>query len=164
MMGLSDRARDLAFPKFNYYEPKDHHPDWNELNKEALQLAVKIAKRIQLQTNFLQGTLFQKRKMLAILQTAKNLLLNKRKAAKNDHNFIPLFYIWTMTNNCNFLCSYCSNHRGGIYPELFNQGKNKDLITEEAKDLLRKMSNVKVIYWCGGEPTIRKDLPIMVAL
>ena len=88
------RARDLAFPKFNYYKPKDHHPDWKELEKEALQLAVKIARRIKLQTNYLQRTLFQKRKMIAILETARNLFINKRRASLNDHNFIPGKFRW----------------------------------------------------------------------
>ena len=162
MVNSLSRAHDLVFPKFNFYKPKEHHPDWNELNKEALQLALEIVKRIELQKNIMQRTMLQRRKLIAILQTAKNLLINKRKAAKNDHNFIPLFYIWTMTNNCNFLCNYCSNHRGGVYPELFNQGKNKDLTTEQAKHLIKKMSNIKVIYWCGGEPTIRKDLPVLL--
>ena len=161
-MNFLTKARELAFPKFNFYKPKEYHPDWDELNKEALQLALQIARRIELQKNFLQRTLFQKRKLLAVLQTAKNLLINKRKAAKNDHNFIPLFYIYTMTNSCNFLCNYCSNHRGGVYPELFRQGKNKDLTTEQSKQLIKKMSNIKVIYWCGGEPTIRKDLPVLL--
>ncbi len=156
------RARDLAFPKFMHYKQKAYHPDWNELNKEALQLALQIVKKIELQKNFLQRTIFQRRKLIALLQTAKNLLINKRKAARNDHNFIPLFYIYSLTYNCNFICSYCNDHRGGIYPELFRQGKNKDLTTEEGKDLLKKMSNIKVIYWCGGEPTIRKDLPILL--
>ncbi|MHA1798931.1 MAG: radical SAM protein [Candidatus Helarchaeota archaeon] len=152
-------ARSLAFPKFNYYKPKKHHADWRNLNKEALELAIRIAKNITLQQNFLQRTMFQKRKILAIFRTIKYLLENKRKMTRQDHNFVPLFYIYTMTNACNFFCSYCSNHRGGVYPELFRQGKNKDLSTEQAKQLIKIMKDTTAIYYCGGEPTIRKDLP-----
>jgi MoaA/NifB/PqqE/SkfB family radical SAM enzyme len=79
--------------------------------------------------------------------------------AKGNHNFIPLFYIWTMTNNCNFRCSYCSNHRGGVYPDLYNQGFNKDLTTEQGRQLIKIMKDSSAIYFCGGEPTMRKDLP-----
>ena len=153
------KAREILFPEFKHYKPKEHHPDWKELKIEAAQLAIKILKNAKLQTNVLQDTVFQKRKMVALSRTLRNLIVNKRKMAKGDHNFIPLFYIWTMTNNCNFRCTYCSNHRGGIYPDLFNQGLNKDLTTEQGKQLLRVMKRSSVIYWCGGEPTIRKDLP-----
>lgn len=156
---MTNRARKLLFPEFKLYKPKDHHPDWDQLNKEAAELAIKILKNAKLQTNFLQGTLFQKRKLTALLRTLRNMLGNKRKMAKGNHNFMPLFYIWTMTNNCNFRCTYCSNHRGGLYPDLYNEGYNKDLTTDQGKQLLKVMKRTPVIYWCGGEPTIRKDLP-----
>jgi len=156
---MHQKAREIIHPKFNFYKPKEYHPDWKQLNIEATRLALEIAKNSRLKSNYLQGTLLQKRKLLAIMKTVKNLLINKQKMAKGDHDFIPIFYIWTMTNNCNFLCSYCSNHRGGKYPELFNQGLNKDLTTEQGKQLIRVMKNSSAIYFCGGEPTIRKDLP-----
>jgi len=141
------------------YKPKAHHPDWGQLSREAAELAIKILKNAKLKTNYLQGTLFQRRKVITLLRTLRNMVGNKLKMAKGDHNFMPLFYIWTMTNNCNFRCTYCSNHRGQLYPDLYNQGYNKDLTTEQAKQLLRVMKRSSVIYWCGGEPTIRKDLP-----
>ena len=156
---MSKRARELLFPEFNLYKPKARHPDWKQLKLEAAQLALKILKNAKLQTNVLQGTILQKRKIIALSRTLRNLLVNKQKMAKGDHNFIPLFYIWTMTNNCNFRCTYCSNHRGGIYPDLFDEGFNRDLTTEQGKQLLKIMKRSSVIYWCGGEPTIRKDLP-----
>lgn len=149
----------MLFPRFNLYEPKKSHPNWKQLNIEAAQLSVKVLKRAKTQTNFLQGTLFQKRKLIALTRTLRNLLSNKRKMAKGNHNFMPLFYIWTMTNNCNFKCTYCSNHRGGIYPDLYDAGLNKDLTTEQGKVLIKKMKKTPVIYFCGGEPTIRRDLP-----
>ncbi|MHA1379808.1 MAG: radical SAM protein [Candidatus Helarchaeota archaeon] len=156
---MSYQAKRLIFPKFKYYKPKDYHPDWDQMFKDAWLLAIKIMKNITLKRSPLAGTFLQSRKLLALIKTLRALLINKRRMAKGDHNFIPLFYIWTMTNNCNFLCSYCSNHRGGKYPELFNQGFNKDLTTEQGKKLIKIMRGSSAIYFCGGEPTIRRDLP-----
>jgi MoaA/NifB/PqqE/SkfB family radical SAM enzyme len=156
---MNERARAILFPRFKLYKPKDRHPDWKDLNIEAAQLALKIARNINLKKNPLDGTFFQKRKLLAIIKTFKNLIINKRRMAKDNHNFVPIFYIWTMTNNCNFRCTYCSNHRGGIYPDLFNQGFNKDLTTEQGMQLIKTMKESSAIYYCGGEPTMRRDLP-----
>ncbi len=64
-----------------------------------------------------------------------------------------------MTNQCNFNCSYCSNHRGGKYPDLYKQGKDRDLSTEQGKALIKIMKESSAIYFCGGEPTLRQDLP-----
>ncbi|MFX1338403.1 MAG: radical SAM protein [Promethearchaeota archaeon] len=152
-------AHKILFPKFNLYQPKKQHPDWKKLNTEAAYLALTIAKNIKIRPNLSQNVQIQKRKFLSILKTVKNLIINKLKMAEHNHNFIPLFYIWTMTNNCNFECSYCSDHRGGVYPILYNKGFNKDLTTEQGKQLLNIMKESSAIYWCGGEPTLRKDLP-----
>jgi len=148
---------------FNLYEPKDSHPNWAKLNAEATELATKILKRITLQKNPLQRTILQKRKILALIRTIKNLLLNKWRVNKGNYNFIPLFYIWTMTNNCNFVCDYCSNHRGGKYPLLFKAGLRDDLTTEQGKQLINIIKETSTIYYCGGEPTLRKDLPELLA-
>lgn len=160
---MNEKAHDILFPKFSLYQPKKGHPNWRHLQIEAARLAINIAKNMGTERNFFQGTLFQKKKILAIIKTFKNLLKNKVKMAKGDHNFIPLFYIWTMTNNCNFKCSYCSNHRGGVYPDLYNKGFNKNLSTAQSMKLLKIMKESSAIYFCGGEPTIRKDLPELLA-
>lgn len=153
------RAHDLVFPKFNYYKPKSHHPNWNEIHREAAQLALKISKNIVLDKNPISTSIFQKRKLFALYKTIKAVFINMRRMAKGSHNFIPLFYIWTMTNACNFTCSYCSNHRGGKYPDLWREGLKKNLSTEQGKQLIKIMKDSTAIYFCGGEPTIRKDLP-----
>ncbi|MHA1284889.1 MAG: radical SAM protein [Promethearchaeota archaeon] len=152
-------AHEILFPQFKLYKPKEHHPNWHQMNLEASKLAIKILKNIELQKSPLERTILQKRKLIGLAKTIKNLMINKRKMAKGDYNFIPLFYIWTMTNNCNFRCTYCSNHRGGVYPDLYNAGYNKDLSTKQGMELIRKMKASPTIYFCGGEPTIRKDLP-----
>ena len=156
---MNPRAFELVFPKFHYYSPKPYHPNWKKFHKEAGRLAIQIAKNIPRSKSPLDGSFFQKRKLLALLKTIKGLLINKRRMAKNNHNFIPLFYIWTMTNQCNFLCTYCSNHRGGKYPDLWHQGLNKDLSTAQGQELIKIMKDSSAIYFCGGEPTLRKDLP-----
>lgn len=156
---MTPRAQELLFPKFHHYQPKAHHPNWDEMFREAGMLAIKIAQKIPHTKTPLAGTFFQKRKLLALLKTLKNLFINKRRMAKGNHNFIPIFYIWTMTNNCNFLCSYCSNHRGGKYPLLYKEGLNTDLTTTQGMKLIKIMKDSSAIYFCGGEPTLRKDLP-----
>ncbi len=156
---MSQEAKDLVFPKFHYYKPKPHHPDWDEMHREAGRLALQIARNIPHTKSPLSSTFFQKRKASALLKTLKNLFINKRRMAKGNHNFIPIFYIWTMTNACNFLCSYCSNHRGSKYPLLYNEGLKQNLTTEQGMRLIKILKPISAIYFCGGEPTLRKDLP-----
>ncbi len=144
--------------KFIRYQPKENHPDWELLFLEAKELASDIAGNIP-PKHALQGSLLEKRKIKVINKTLKNFRINKQKMSRQDHNFMPLFYIWTMTNNCNFNCSYCSDHRGNIYPDLYKQGLKKNLSTREGKKLIEIMKESSAIYYCGGEPTLRKDLP-----
>ena len=69
----------------------------------------------------------------------------------------PLYFIWTTTRACNFACGYCDDHRGRKYPDLPNDGV---LDTEQGKQLLRIMrTGTPSVYFAGGEPTLRKDLP-----
>ncbi len=138
-MKMRPTARDLVFPHFHLYSPGSGHPIWDEISREAGRLALRIAKNLPRYKTPLDSTMFQKRKLLALLKTLKALFINKRRMAKGNQNFIPLFYIWTMTNQCNFLCSYCSNHRGGKYPELYRQGFTKNLTTRQGKALLKIM-------------------------
>lgn len=161
---MSDRARRLVHPAFSLYVPKPGHPAWDALFAEAATLAVRIGKVM------VRGTLADRarrarRRVLAITKTLKNVVRNKIKMARNDHDFVPLFYIWTMTNACNFNCSYCSNHRDGTYPALFKQGgKHKqNLSTSQGERLLDVMREASAIYFCGGEPTLRADLPELLA-
>lgn len=143
---------------FKHYTPRKEHPDWEALNREAFILAKSILKHLTI-LDARQKLKLRKRRFLAIIKTFKNLVKNKIKMARGDHDFIPLFYIWTMTNACNFTCTYCSNHRGGKYPDLFKEGRTKTLTTEQGKQLIKVMQDASAIYYCGGEPTLRKDLP-----
>nr|MDO8109000.1 radical SAM protein [Candidatus Sigynarchaeota archaeon] len=155
---MSQKVRDLVRLPFKYYEPKPGHPDWAAINKDAVRLAIQILKN---QEPFSPGRKMYRstKRVLAILKTMRNFFRNKIRMAKSNHNFIPLFYIWTMTNACNFTCSFCSNHRGGKYPLLFQKGETRNLSTAQGKQLLGIMKDASAIYFCGGEPTIRRDLP-----
>ena len=154
----SEKARSLLFPEFKLYTPKPGQPDWAALQKEAARLAIQILKT-QVPYSFLSRINRMMRRLLAIEKTFMNFFRNKIKMARIDHDFIPLFYIWTMTNACNFECSFCSNHRGGKYPLLFQQGETRNLSTARGKRLLQVMKAASGIYFCGGEPTMREDLP-----
>jgi len=62
-----------------------------------------------------------------------------------------------MLNACNFRCTYCDNHQGEHY---FDRPDPERLDTQQGKRLLERMiTGTPAIYWCGGEPTLRNDLP-----
>ena len=65
---MNQKAREVIYLKFNFYKPKEYHPEWKQLNIEAARLALNIAKNSQLKSKYLQGTLLQKRKILAIMK------------------------------------------------------------------------------------------------
>ncbi len=154
-------AHEILFPAFSMYHPRTGHPDWYALFKDAAALAIKVLPGMVRTGHGFNTFTHSRRRIMGILKTLKNLVKNKYKMARHDHNFIPLFYIWTMTNACNFICTYCSNHRDGKYPLLYKKGgaHRKNLDTLQGKRLLHVMREASAIYWCGGEPTLRKDLP-----
>lgn len=98
-----------------------------------------------------------KRKGLSLKKTFENLLVNRQRYKRGDHALRPLYVIWTMLNACNFRCTYCDNHQGEQYFDIPDPGR---LNTEQGKRLLEIMrTGTPAIYWCGGEPTMRTDLP-----
>ncbi len=158
---MKSRAPSVSL-NFRFYSPKTSHPDWKKLNREAFELAKQIAANAGIKIPLRIKLGARTRRVRAISKTVKNIVRNKYRTARGSHNFIPLFYIWTMTNNCNFTCSYCSNHRGGVYPLLFRQGETKNLSTDRGKKLIHVMRDSSAIYFCGGEPTMRPDLPALL--
>lgn len=160
-MNLQSKIIDLSAHslEFSLYKPKETHPNWSQLQQEAVELAQKILANCNTTRSVKEKIGKRIRLSHAMWKTIRNLLRNQYKASHGSHNFIPLFYIWTMTNNCNFVCSYCSNHRGGVYPTLFRQGLTQNLSTEQGKKLIHIMRESSAIYFCGGEPTMRPDLP-----
>ncbi|MEX2681710.1 MAG: radical SAM protein [Candidatus Sigynarchaeota archaeon] len=161
-MNETTAAGPPSIPPFKLYVPGEGHPEWSRLFAEAAGLAARVLKNTGPFT--LRDRLARSRKRTgALFKTLANLARNRRIAKSGSENFVPLFFIWTMTNACNFICSYCSNHRGGKYPELFKQGLRENLSTEQGKRLITIMKAATAIYFCGGEPTIRKDLPELLA-
>ncbi len=158
---MKHRAPSISL-NFRFYSQRSSHPDWKQLNREAFELAKQIAANAGIKISWGQKLRAREHRIGAIMKTVKNIIRNKYKTARGSHNFIPLFYIWTMTNNCNFQCSYCSNHRGGVYPLLFRQGLTRNLSTERGKQLIHVMRDSSAIYFCGGEPTMRPDLPVLL--
>ncbi|GAB4317268.1 MAG: hypothetical protein Kow0069_19920 [Promethearchaeota archaeon] len=160
------KARSLSvekvLPPFKLYEPRDADPDWGSLRREAVALAVKVARRCGYPPSRRQLLANRRRHAVALARTLKNLLRNSARFRRGDHGFVPLFYIWTMTNRCNFDCTYCSNHRGDAYPNLWRSGRRRDLSTRQGMRLIDVMRKSSAIYFCGGEPTMRRDLPVLL--
>jgi molybdenum cofactor biosynthesis enzyme MoaA len=83
--------------------------------------------------------------------------INRRLEREGRGDLRPLYFIWTLLRTCNFACTYCDDHRGQRYPELPSDGT---LDTARALELLRVLrTGLSSVYFAGGEPTLRKDLP-----
>ncbi|MEZ4224273.1 MAG: radical SAM protein [Polyangiaceae bacterium] len=101
-----------------------------------------------------------KRRARSVQTALGNYRENRRRARAGREDFLPLYFIWTALRPCNFRCSYCDDHRGAKYPELDGHGK---LDTARARRLLQIMrTRTPSVYFAGGEPTLRKDLPELV--
>ena len=66
--------------------------------------------------------------------------------------------VWNMTRRCNLKCVHC-------YAQAKDIEFENELSTEEGKALIDDLANFgsPVILFSGGEPTLRKDLPELVA-
>ncbi len=143
---------------FELYQPKANHPKWPELFDHASKLAAELKPRLAAPESRFDGG---RRKAHAYATAVRNFADNRKKAAAGRDDLWPLYFIWTTLRTCNFDCSYCDDHRGEKYPDLTNKGV---LNTEQGLDLLRIMrSRCPSVYFAGGEPTLRKDLPALTA-
>lgn len=150
------RENDL---KFSLYSPGPGHPDFADCFSEARELVAKIAPRIRRDADLTPRDKLEDglRKARALRKVAENWAINRSRYRRGDHALRPLYVIWTMLNACNFRCSYCDNHQGEQY---FDVPDPDRLDTADGKRLLEVMyTGTPAIYWCGGEPTMRKDLP-----
>jgi MoaA/NifB/PqqE/SkfB family radical SAM enzyme len=144
---------------FHYYRPQAGHPDIRECLKEARNLAERIRPRIvkDHELSFRERFRNLKQKGKALSKVAANYLINRKRFGSGCHNLRPLYVIWTMCNNCNFRCTYCDNHQGEHYFDVRDPDR---LDTAKSKQLLEVMrTGTPALYWCGGEPTLRNDLP-----
>jgi len=160
--GITGRLRqpdlDSAAPDFRRYTQREGHPDWDSVWADSAALASDALKVIECDTG-VPGELIAEAQRVsgALATTAKSMLKNHARVRRGNHTLIPPYFIWTMHNTCNFRCSYCDNHSGKKYFDLPNDGT---LDTEQGKKLLRIVrQDVTGIYFCGGEPTLRRDLP-----
>jgi len=148
-------------PVFKLYQPGPGHPDWDRIFEDARKQAREIAGRIALDENTLSERVqLERRRFAGYATAARNYIENRKRFKSHNHSLRPLYYIWTMLNACNFRCSYCDDHMGRSYFNLSDKGR---LDTEQGKKLLRVMrTGANAIYFCGGEPTMRADLPELV--
>lgn len=67
----------------------------------------------------------------------------------------PEIVIWEITRRCNFSCTHCIVDADG------RGGGQAELDTEEAVALLRRLADlgVRSVFFSGGEPFLRQDLP-----
>jgi MoaA/NifB/PqqE/SkfB family radical SAM enzyme len=144
---------------FRLYRPQPGHPDFKDCQEQALELVDKITPVIRKDSDLTARDKIRdaRRKTKALFKTASNLAVNWTRYRRGNHSLRPLYVIWTMLNACNFRCSYCDNHQGEHYFDLPDPDR---LDTAGGKRLLEVMiTGTPAIYWCGGEPTMRKDLP-----
>lgn len=143
---------------FKRYVSRDGHPDWDVVKSRSESLAAEALEVIEVDDGS-PSELFAETQRIAraLVTTSRTTIKNRARVKKNDYTLIPPFFIWTMHNTCNFRCSYCDNHSGEKYFDLSNKGA---LDTEQGKKLLKIIrKDATGVYFCGGEPTLRKDLP-----
>lgn len=143
---------------FRHYVHKEDHPDWEALQAEARRLADAILPRIHKDCDdSLRDKAGNMRRTVRSIGTAcRAYWINRRRWRQGNHALRPLYFIWTLLYPCNFRCTYCDDHRGNHYYDL----ENAPLDLEQRKSVLKIMrTGTSAVYFCGGEPTLVKDLP-----
>ena len=147
---------------FQHYSPQEGYPDLAACQEKAQEYAHRILPNIRKNRDltYRDRAADAVRKTQALKKIVSNIFINRARYQQNDHAFRPLYAIWTMLNACNFRCDYCDNHQGEHYFDLPDPGR---ISTKDGKRLLDVIfTGTPAIYWCGGEPTLRKDLPELV--
>ena len=153
-MSTNNGHRAKPLPSFSTYRPRAGHPDWPTLDREARDLADQLLPLLQRPR---RGWRARRRVIRSYETAARNYAENRRRDRSGRWDLLPLYFIWTALRRCNFDCTYCDDHRGRKYPDLDSAGT---LDTEQAIRLLRIMrTGTPSVYFAGGEPTLRKDLP-----
>ncbi len=70
---------------------------------------------------------------------------------KCQHGDVLAYFIFYVTQRCNFECHHCFNH-------LENHKPNNDLTIDEIDRFSRNLGKIKYITLAGGEPMLRGDL------
>lgn len=143
-----------GLPEFHLYRPRTGHPEWTHLQAEANAIAQHVQPGLEPPRN---GWREWRRRARAYATTARHFLVNRRLVQAGHEDLRPLYFIWTVLRTCNLRCAYCDDHRGRRYPELPKDGV---LSTEDGVRLLRILrTGTPSVYFSGGEPTLRRDLP-----
>ena len=143
-----------SLPEFKLYQPKPGHPDWPRLAAKAKELAAELRPKL---VRPRRDVAHYARISKAYRTLARNYLHNRELSRQGREDLRPLYFVWTMLRSCNFRCEYCDDHRGRKYPDMSDDGV---LDTQQAIELLRIMrTSTPSVYFSGGEPTIRQDLP-----
>ncbi len=138
-------------------KPGKRYPSWPRLAREASAIADRLRPALERPRT---GPVEWRRRAASFGTAARNYRANRVLARQGREDLRPLYFIWTTHRACNFLCDYCDDHRGARYPELPLAGS---LDTAGGKQLLRIMrTGTPSVYFSGGEPTLRKDLPELV--
>lgn len=133
-------------------------PDLPRLAAEARALADRVRPNLTAPERRIDHA---RRVASSIATASQSFLENRRRARAGREDLLPLYFIWTTHRTCNFMCTYCDDHRGSRYPELPEEGT---LDTRAGLRLLEVMrTRASSVYFAGGEPTLRKDLPELVA-
>ncbi len=150
-----------TLPEFHHYTPQEGHPHWPAVREEAAALVEELQQHLNLAPLTPRERVQDAARIASALgATGVAAVKNRRRLRRGDHNLLPPYFTWTMHNTCNFRCTYCDNHQGEAYFNLPNKGR---LNTEQGKQLLDTAGkDVRGIMFCGGEPTLRKDLPELV--
>ena len=71
---------------------------------------------------------------------------------------IPLFCEWELTNFCNMACPFCSTKSP-------DRNSTPDVSPQKALNMIDQLGEMgtKMIHFSGGEPTLRRDLPDLIA-
>jgi MoaA/NifB/PqqE/SkfB family radical SAM enzyme len=141
---------------FSLYRPRDGHPDWERLADEARALAATLLPSLERPRT---GRAERRRRARSHATAFGNFVRNRRLDRAGREDLRPLYFIWTVLRACNFRCTYCDDHRGRKYPDLPDDGV---LTTAQGRRLLRIMrTGTPSVYFAGGEPTLRQDLPLL---
>ncbi len=148
------RVAPARLPEFDRYRPRAGHPDWQRLAAEASALADEIRPGLEQPR---RGWLEHRRRLRSYRTALRNFSVNWSLERQGRHDLRPLYFIWTTLRRCNFACEYCDDHQGRKYPDLPEEGR---LDTAGGRRLLEVMrTGTSSVYFAGGEPTLRKDLP-----
>ena len=156
ILDLSSDDTPGSLPAFASYVPRPGHPDWPRLDAEAAALAAELLPTLERPR---RGPRAWWRRLRAWETAARNYVINRRLHRQGREDLRPLYFVWTTLRSCNFTCTYCDDHRGRKYPDLPKEGT---LDTEGAVRLLEVMrTRTPSVYFAGGEPTLRNDLPTL---